>query len=270
MEQVFHKLLLNFTWWVNRKDEDGHNVFQGGFLGLDNIGVFDRSAALPAGWHIEQADGTGWMAMYCLDMLTIALELARTRPAYEDMATKFFEHFIYIANAFYNMGGSGVSLWDEEDGFFYDVLHTPDGGFVPLRVRSLVGLMPVCAVTALEPDLLEKLPRFRRRMEWFIKYRPQVMENIGTLTKPGDGGRLLLSIANQSQLERVIQRMLDPEEFLSDFGLRSLCKHHADHPFTWHLDGQDYTVAYEPAESSSWLFGGNSIGGDTSGSPSTT
>jgi len=258
LERVFHKLLLNFTWWVNRKDHDGHNVFQGGFLGLDNIGVFDRSAPLPTGGHMEQADGTAWMAAYCLNMLAIALELARTRPAYEDVATKFFEHFIYIANAFYDMGGHGVSLWDEQDGFFYDVLHASDGGFVPLKVRSFVGLIPLLAVETLEPDLLERLPRFRRRMNWFIKYRPRLVSNVCSLTMPGEGDRRLLAIVSKGKLARVMRRMLDPAEFLSDYGLRSLSKYHADHPYSWRVGGQVYTVPYEPAESSTGLFGGNS------------
>ncbi len=258
LERVFHKLLLNFTWWVNRKDHDGHNVFQGGFLGLDNIGVFDRSAPLPTGGHMEQADGTAWMAAYCLNMLAIALELARTRPAYEDVATKFFEHFIYIANAFYDMGGHGVSLWDEQDGFFYDVLHASDGGFVPLKVRSFVGLIPLFAVETLEPDLLERLPRFRRRMNWFIKYRPRLVSNVCSLTMPGEGDRRLLAIVSKGKLARVMRRMLDPAEFLSDYGLRSLSKYHADHPYSWRVGGQVYTVPYEPAESSTGLFGGNS------------
>jgi hypothetical protein len=258
LEQAFHKLLLNFTWWVNRKDHDGHNVFQGGFLGLDNIGVFDRSAPLPTGGHIEQADGTAWMAMYSLNMLAIALELARTRPAYEHIATKFFEHFIYIANAFYNMAGQDVSLWDEQDGFFYDVLHTPDDTFVPLRVRSFVGLIPLLAVQALKPDQLQNLPRFRRRMEWFLEYRPHLVENVAPLRELGSHGRYQLSIVGRDQLARILERVFDPDEFLSDYGLRSLSRHHATQPFGCHVGGQAYTVRYEPAESSTGLFGGNS------------
>jgi hypothetical protein len=258
LERIFHKLLLNFTWWVNQKDHDGNNVFQGGFLGLDNIGVFDRSAPLPTGGHIEQADGTAWMGMYCLDMLAIALELARTRPAYEDVATKFFEHFLYIANAINHLSGSAVGLWDQEDGFYYDVLHLADGTFVPLKVRSLVGLIPLFAVETLEPDLLEKLPRFRRRMEWFIKYRPHLVANVCPLTEPGEEGRFLLSIASRPQLERVMQRMLDRKEFLSEYGLRSLSRFHAEQPYVFEVDGQVHVVRYEPAESTTDLFGGNS------------
>jgi hypothetical protein len=258
LERIFQKLLLNFTWWVNRKDQDGNNVFQGGFLGLDNIGVFDRSRLLPIGGHIDQADGTAWMGMYCLNMLTIALELARTRPAYEDMATKFFEHFVYIANAINTMMGEDVGLWDPEDGFFYDVLHLPDGSFQPLRVRSLVGLVPLLAVGTIKPDLLQKLPRFRNRLEWFIKYRPQLVGNLCSLTKPGGEGRMLLSFVEPERLVRVLRRVLDPAEFLSDHGLRSLSKHHASHPYEFAYGDQVHSVAYEPAESRSSLFGGNS------------
>ena len=258
LERAFHKLLLNFTWWVNRKDADGNNVFQGGFLGLDNIGVFDRSAPLPTGGHIEQADGTAWMGMYCLNMLAIALELARKDTAYEDVATKFFEHFIYIANAIMNLSGDGVSLWDEADGFFYDQLHLPGGHYVPLRIRSLVGLIPLFAVETLEPDLLQLLPRFRERMEWFIKYRPHLVENIASLTEPGEGGRLLLSVVSRSQLERVLPRMLDESQFYSPYGIRSLSRQHQEHPYTLQVGSTTHAVHYEPAESRSGLFGGNS------------
>jgi hypothetical protein len=226
-------------------------VFQGGFLGLDNIGIFDRSAPLPTGGYIQQADGTAWMGMYCLNMLAIALELARINPSYEDVATKFFEHFIYIANAIHNLGGEGVSLWDNEDGFFYDVLSLPNGDYVPLRTRSFVGLIPLFAVETLEPDLLEKLPRFRHRMEWFIKYRPQLVEHIASLTEPGDDGRRLLSIVDRDELAQILKRMLDRSEFLSEFGLRSVSKYHEANPYAWHTDGQVHTLKYEPAESSS-------------------
>ena len=258
LEQIFHKLLLNFTWWVNRKDVDGHNVFQGGFLGLDNIGVFDRSAPLPTGGHLEQSDGTAWMAMYCLNMLAIALELARTRPAYEDVATKFFEHFIYIANAFYNVGGHDVSLWDDADGFFYDVLHTPDDTFVPLRIRSFVGLMPLLAVETLEAELLQALPRFKRRLEWFLQYRPHLSANVASLTEVGVHGHYQLAIIGREKLARILARIFDPAEFLSDYGLRSLSRHHADHPYNFRAGGQVYSVRYEPAESRTGMFGGNS------------
>ncbi len=258
LEKVFHKMLLNFTWWVNRKDVDGHNVFQGGFLGLDNIGVFDRSQPLPTGGHIEQADGTGWMAFYSLNMLAMALELARTKPAYEDVATKFFEHFVYIANAFYNMGGRGISLWDEEDGLFYDVLHLPDDSFAPLRVHSFVGLIPLLAVLTLEPQQLEALPDFRRRVEWFVKYRPHLVEHIAPLSELGAHQHYELALVGREQLSRILARVFDPEEFLSDYGVRSLSRFHAAEPFRFDVDGRIHTVAYEAAESRSGLFGGNS------------
>jgi len=258
LERVFHKLLLNFTWWVNRKDADGNNVFQGGFLGLDNIGVFDRSHGPPLDGHLEQADGTAWMAMYCLNMLAIALELARHDIAYEDVATKFFEHFIYISNAIYGKTRQGMSLWDEEDGFFYDVLHMPGDHFLPFKVRSFVGLIPLFAVETLEPDLLEQLPRFRRRMEWFLKNRPWLVDHIASLTEPGEGERRLLSLVPLSNLGRILAKMLNPDQFLSPYGLRSLSREHADEPYALNVDGHVYRVGYEPADSQSGLFGGNS------------
>ncbi|RMG97363.1 MAG: glucosidase [Chloroflexi bacterium] len=257
LERVFHKLLLNFTWWVNRKDADGNNVFQGGFLGLDNIGVFDRSAPLPTGGHMEQADGTAWMGMYCLNMLAMALELARSKPAYEDVATKFFEHFIYIANAINNTCGH-TGLWDEEDGFYYDQIHLPDGRFIPLKIHSFVGLIPLFAAEILDTNLLEQLPRFRRRMEWFLRYRPQLVTNVAPLVEMDQNGRILLSIVDQHKLTRVLQRMLDPQQFLSNYGLRSLSKEHETTPFVFYLNGQQFQVRYEPAESTTGLFGGNS------------
>lgn len=258
LERVFHKLLLNFTWWVNREDTEEHNVFQGGFLGLDNIGVFDRNAPLPTGGQLEQADGTAWMGMYCLNMLAIALELARHLPVYEDVATKFFEHFIYIANAI-NKGLDGrEGLWDEGDGFYYDLIRTPEGRRFPLRLRSFVGLIPLFAVETLEPDLLELMPRFRRRMEWFINYRPALVANIAPLTQPGPAGRRLLSLVDAHQLSRVLRRMLDEKQFLSPYGLRSVSKEHEAHPYVIQAGGQVHSVRYEPGESSSGLFGGNS------------
>ena len=259
LERVFHKLLLNFTWWVNRKDAEGKNVFQGGFLGLDNIGVFDRSRPLPTGGRLEQADGTAWMAMYCVNMLAMALELARTRPAYEDVATKFFEHFIYIANALSAMGSqTGVSLWDEEDGFYYDVLHTEEGRFIPLKIRSFVGLVPLLAVEALEPELLDALPAFKTRLEWFIKNRPHLVQNVASLTEMGEHGHYQLAVVGREKLTRILQRVFDPQEFLSNYGLRALSKYHADHPYEFEVNGVLNSVHYEPAESSSGLFGGNS------------
>ncbi len=257
LEKIFHKLLLNFTWWVNRKDTDGKNVFQGGFLGLDNIGVFDRSAPLPTGDHIEQSDGTSWMGMYCLNMLAIALELAKQDPAYEDVASKFFEHFVYIAHATRDLGEEGINLWDDADGFYYDVLHG-GGAAYPMKVRSIVGLVPLFAVETLEPDIVDKLPGFKRRMQWFIDNHPEFREHVEMASRPGGGTRRLLAIVARTQLPRVLRFMLDEAEFLSPYGVRALSRYHRDHPYVLHLDGTDYRVDYEPAESSSSLFGGNS------------
>ncbi|PJF41703.1 MAG: glucosidase [Chloroflexi bacterium] len=258
LEKVFHKLLLNFTWWVNRKDSDENNVFEGGFLGLDNIGVFDRNTPLLGESVLEQADGTAWMSMYCLNMLAIALELARTKPAYEDVATKFFEHFIYIADAIYDMDGRGIGLWDDEDGFFYDVLSMPGRHYNALKLRSFIGLIPLFAVEILDGDLLEQLPRFRRRMEWFIQYRPHLIKNVASLTQKGQYDCRLLSIIDDDKLKRIMTRMLDTAEFLSDYGLRSMSRVYAEQPFHFRLDGREHIVHYEPAESNSGLFGGNS------------
>ena len=257
LEKVFHKLLLNFTWWVNRKDAEGKNVFQGGFLGLDNIGVFDRSAALPTGGHLEQSDGTSWMGMYCLNMLAIALELARDDPAYEDVASKFFEHFVYIAHAMHDLGGEGLSLWDEQDGFFYDVLHT-DGQHARIKVRSLVGLIPLLAVQAIEPEIVDKLPGFKRRMQWFIDNHPELSEHVEEMTQPNGCVRRLLSIVSREQLPRVLRIMLDEAEFLGPHGIRAVSRCHRDHPYVLRIDGMEHRIDYEPAESSSGLFGGNS------------
>jgi len=258
LECAFHKLLLNFTWWVNRKDLEGHNVFQGGFLGLDNIGVFDRSAPLPTGGHLEQSDGTAWMGMFCLNMLTIALELARENRAYEDVATKFFEHFLYIAGAINNVDGDGIALWDEGDEFFYDVLHLPDGRRERLGVRSLVGLIPLLAVETIEPDLLDALPGFKARLEWFLTHEPRLAGLVSRWREPGMGERRLLALLRGHRMKRVLARMLDPEEFLSDHGIRAVSRYHAAHPYVLHVDGMRHGVAYEPAESQSGLFGGNS------------
>ncbi|MCC3416158.1 MULTISPECIES: glucosidase [unclassified Microcoleus] len=258
LQRVFHKLLLNFTWWVNRKDMAGNNVFQGGFLGLDNIGIFDRSAELPTGGYLNQADGTSWMGMYCLNMLAIALELAKADDSYEDIASKFFEHFLYIADAIDGIGESNIALWDEVDGFYYDALHLPDGQQLPLKVRSLVGLIPLYAVIVLELETLEKFPGFKRRMQWFIRNRPDLKENVACMETPGMGARRLLAIAYRSKLQRILQRMLDEAEFFSPFGIRAISKYHQDHPYCLQLGGNDYFVRYEPAESSTGLFGGNS------------
>ena len=256
LERVFQKLLLNFTWWINRKDPEGRNIFQGGFLGLDNIGVFDRSAPLPTGGHLEQSDGTAWVAMFSLNMLAIALELAQDNAAYEDMASKFFEHFLHIARAMAEMGHDGIDLWDEADGFFYDVLHTPDGGR-PLKIRSLVGLVPLFSALVIEPEQLAKAPRFARRMRWFLENRPQLARLV-TAQPMEDQTRRLLSLVGEDRLVRVLRTMLDEREFLSPFGIRALSRHHAEHPYILDIDGHSHRVEYEPAESSSDLFGGNS------------
>ncbi len=258
LERVFHKLLLNFTWWVNRKDRDGRNVFQGGFLGLDNIGVFDRSAPLPTGGYLDQSDGTAWMGMYCLNMLALALELARADRAYSDVASKFFEHFLFVAAALNNLGGSGISLWDDTDEFFYDVLHLPDGEVVPLKVRSLVGLLPLLAVQTIEPDLLEMLPGFAGRMEWLLEHRPDLASLVSRWNEPGVGERRLLALTRGHRMKCLLRRMLDPNEFLSDHGVRSLSKYHAEHPYVFYVKGTAYTVQYQPAESTTGSFGGNS------------
>jgi hypothetical protein len=259
LKRVFQKLLLNFTWWVNRKDEHGMNIFQGGFLGLDNIGVFDRSAPLPTGGHIAQSDGTSWMAMYALNLLAIALELAKEDPSYEDVASKFWEHFLYIARAMNNRGAEDIRLWNEEDGFFYDVLHLPGKGeSFPMKVRSLVGLIPLYAVETLEPELLDRLPGFRRRMEWFIENRPDLTANVECMRTPGRGERRLLSVVSREQLRRVLAVMLDENEFLSPHGIRAISRFHRDNPYVLHVNGDAHRVDYEPAESSTGLFGGNS------------
>jgi len=252
LARVFHKLLLNFTWWVNREDAEGKNVFQGGFLGLDNIGVFDRSAPLPTGGHIEQSDGTSWMGMYCLNMLAIALELAKEDPAYEDVASKFFEHFVYIAHAM-----NTLDLWDEVDGFYYDVLRT-DGAACRLKVRSMVGLIPLFAVETLEPEVVERLHGFKRRMQWFIDNHPEFREHVETATKPGVGPRRLLAIVPRERLPRVLGYMLDEAEFFSPHGIRAVSRFHKDHPYVLSLNGTEHRVDYEPAESTGGLFGGNS------------
>jgi len=258
LKRVFQKLLLNFTWWVNRKDADGMNIFQGGFLGLDNIGVFDRSAPLPTGGHIAQSDGTSWMAMYALNLLAIAMELAKEDPSYEDVASKFWEHFLYIANAMNNRGDDEIKLWDEHDGFFYDVLHLPQGKPFPMKVRSMVGLIPLFAVETLEPELLDRLPDFKRRMEWFIQNRSDLTANVACMRTPGNAERRLLSIVSQDQLRSVLRFMLDENEFLSPYGIRAISRFHKDQPYMLQVNGTQHRVDYEPAESSTGLFGGNS------------
>jgi hypothetical protein len=258
LKRVFKKLLLNFTWWVNRKDADGMNIFQGGFLGLDNIGVFDRSAPLPTGGHIAQSDGTSWMAMYALNLLAIAMELAKEDPSYEDVASKFWEHFLYIARAMNNRGDEEIKLWDEEDGFFYDVLHLPNGKPLPMKVRSMVGLIPLFAVETLEPELLDQLPDFKRRLEWFINNRSDLTQNVACMRTPGNADRRLLSVVTREQLPRLLRFMLDESEFLSPYGIRAVSRYHKDNPYVLQVNGTQHRVDYEPAESSTGLFGGNS------------
>jgi hypothetical protein len=253
LKRVFHKLMLNFTWWVNRKDADGRNVFQGGFLGLDNIGVFDRSKPFPGGGHLEQSDGTSWMAMYCLNMLSIALELASEEDDYEDVASKFWEHFVQIAAALNTFG-----LWDDEDGFYYDVLRHADESATRIKIRSMVGLIPLFAVESFDPALLERFPAFTRRLEWFIDNRADVTSAVACMRTLGESGRRLFAIVDPQRLERILKVMLDEAEFLSAHGVRALSRAHLSRPYRLQLDGHLYGVQYEPAESSSGLFGGNS------------
>ena len=256
LERVFHKLLMNFTWWVNRKDSEGANIFEGGFLGLDNIGIFDRSATLPSGWLLEQSDGSSWMAMYCLNMLKMALQLSVVDIAYEDIASKFFEHFLYIADAINHHDGSG--LWDEEDRFYYDRLRVSDGSHTLVRVRSMVGLVPLFATDTLEEQIVNRHPGFKKRMQWFIDHRRDLTAELAPMTRSGVEQRRLLSVVDQPRLARILQRVFDENEFLSPFGIRSLSRYHRDHPYNLPLDGMNFHIAYEPAESKSGTFGGNS------------
>jgi hypothetical protein len=253
LERMFHKLLINFTWWVNRKDEEGNNVFEGGFLGLDNIGLFDRSRPPPVAGVLEQSDGTAWMAMYCTSLLEMALRLADSDPTYEDVAIKFYEHFAYIAAAMHGRG-----LWNVEDGFFYDVIRSPDGTCTPVKVRSMVGVIPLLAVTTIHPSLAAKLPEFMERSQWFEENRPDLAAYIAHTRVPGMSDRRLLSIVGEEALQRALRRVLDPEEMLSPYGVRSLSRYHLEHPFTLEVDGHSWSIDYEPAESTTGLFGGNS------------
>jgi mannosylglycerate hydrolase MGH1-like protein len=257
LKTSFQKLLLNFTWWVNRKDRSGRNVFEGGFLGLDNIGVFDRSAPLPTGGYLEQADGTAWMALFCENMLEIASELALSDRDYEEMALKFVQHFLWIASAMGHMG-QDTGMWDEEDGFYYDVLRLPNGQAQRLKVRSMVGLLPLCAATVFEGELLAKSPEIAERLVWFLESRPELCAAIHNPLKQGVAGRRLASILDETKLRRVLAKMLDENEFLSPYGLRSLSRYHADHPYIVHAGGKEYRVCYLPAESDTGMFGGNS------------
>ncbi|MBC7892650.1 MAG: glucosidase, partial [Sphingobacteriaceae bacterium] len=258
LERVFHKLLLNFTWWVNLKDEGGNNIFGGGFLGMDNIGVFDRSAKLPTGGRLEQADGTGWMAMYTLNMLRIACEISLTRPVYQDMASKFFEHFLHIAGAIKSLGGEEISLWDEEDQFYYDMLHIPNGASILLKIRSMVGLIPLAAVEVLDHELLDRLPDFKRRVEWVLNNRPDLASLISRWYEPGKGETRLLSILRGHRMKMLLKRMFDETEFLSPHGIRSLSKFHLKNPYEFYVNGEVFRVDYTPAESTGSMFGGNS------------
>jgi hypothetical protein len=257
LKSSFQKLLLNFTWWVNRKDRSGRNVFEGGFLGLDNIGVFDRSAPLPTGGYLEQADGTAWMALFCQNMVEIAVELARTDADYAEMALKFIEHFLWIAAAMVHLG-QDTGMWDEEDGFFYDVLRLPNGQAQRLKVRSMVGLLPLCAATVFEGELGHQYPELEERFAWFLEARPELVAAIHDPRKPGYAGRRLGAILDETKLRRVLTTMLDENEFLSPYGLRSLSRYHAEHPYVARVGGQEFRVSYLPAESDSGMFGGNS------------
>ena len=263
LERVFHKLMLNFTWWVNRKDAKDRNIFQGGFLGLDNIGIFDRSAPLPTGGYIDQADGTSWMAMYCLNLLRISLELALHNPVYQDIATKFFEHFLSIAEAMNSVGrakgdGNGIGLWDQHDEFYYDVLNLPDGSMRPLKIHSMVGLVPLFAVETLEPEMLAKLPEFTKRLQWYLKYRTDLTDLISRWTVPGVGERRLLSLLRGHRMKMLLERMLDETRFLSPYGIRSLSQMHLQKPYVFECNDHPMSVRYEPGESESGAFGGNS------------
>ncbi len=258
LERIFHKLMINFTWWVNRKDAMGNNIFEGGFLGLDNIGVINRDAKLPDGQHLEQADGTSWMAMYALNLMRIATELAATNKAYNDIASKFFEHFIYIANALSNLGGNENGLWDEQDGFYYDQLRMPDGSTEKMRVRSVVGLIPLFAAEVLDDNDIKNNPIFSKRMEWFSRNRPDLAALVSRWGETKGPGKHLVSLLRGFRMKSLLKYMLDENEFLSDYGVRSVSKYHLDHPCTMNVDGQQFTVKYTPAESDSGLFGGNS------------
>lgn len=258
LARIFHKLLINFTWWINRKDSEGNNVFEGGFLGLDNVGAFDRNVMFGDGVKLEQSDATSWMGMFCLNMLTIALELASEDRSYEDVATKFLEHFFYIANAMNSMGLENLELWDEEDGFYYDLLRRPDGTGERIKLRSCVGLIPLFAVTTLAPDVMTQFPGFHERLTWFLSNRPEFLTNIADVMEEGVGSRRVLSLVPLDRLKRVVARMTDEREFLSPHGLRSISAIYRNNPFTLHFNGATYTVDYQPAESKTTAFGGNS------------
>jgi hypothetical protein len=258
LERMFHKLLLNFSWWVNRKDAEGRNIFQGGFLGLDNVGIFDRSSTLPTGGRLDQADGTAWMAAYALDLMRIGLELAVANKAYIDIAVKFFEHFLYIAEAVSCNEGCDTGLWDDQDKFFYDVLHLPDGQRVPLRIRSVIGLIPLFAVHVLEERVYGDLPGLRERLAWFLDHRPNLAKLVSRWSEPGKGNTALLSLLRGERMKALLRRALDESEFLSDHGVRSMSRAYRDAPFVFLHDGASFCVKYQPAESDTTVFGGNS------------
>ena len=258
LERMFHKLMLNFMWWVNREDAQGRNIFQGGFLGLDNIGVFDRSQPLPTGGTVNQSDGTAWMAMYALNLMRIALELAREDHIYEDAASKFFEHFLYISRAMSDIAGQGIGLWDETDNFYYSVVSLPNGQNVPIRLRSVVGLIPLFAVEVIEQEMLEMMPRFWDRLKWFFEKRPDLASLVSRWREPGSKSRRLLALARAFRMKCILARMLDEEEFLSPYGIRALSKYHLAHPYAVDFNGSHYEVDYDPAESRSRIYGGNS------------
>jgi hypothetical protein len=258
LERAFHKLLLNFTWWINRKDTEGNNIFEGGFLGLDNISVFDRSSFLPGGGYLEQADGTSWMAMYCLNLLGLALELAKKDAVYQDVATKFFEHFVYIGAAINKMGGRTGGLWNEDDGYYYDVLRLPDGSYFPVSARTISGLVPLLAVAVADREAIASFGDFAKRLRWFAKYRPELLSGLGDMTRKGVEDRVRLAIVDTDKLARVLKPVLDPEQLLSPHGIRSVSKYYHEHPFVLAVNGDRFTLDYAPAESTTNLFGGNS------------
>lgn len=258
LEEVFHKLLLNFTWWVNKKDYNGNNIFQGGFLGMDNIGVFDRSSQLPTGGYLEQSDGTSWMAMFTLNMLRMSLELAKENPTYQSLATKFFEHFLYIAGAMANVGDEGINLWDSDDEFFYDVLHTPNNRSFRMKVRSMVGLIPLFAVEVIDDEIFDTMPEFTARLRWFLNNRPDLANLISRWNEKGKGERHLLSLLRGHRMKKLLKRMLDEAEFLSEYGVRALSRTHLESPYKMSVNGTLFTVTYTPGEADSFLFGGNS------------
>ena len=253
LEKVFHKLLLNFTWWVNRKDAGGNNIFEGGFLGLDNIGVFDRNMHLPEGMRLEQADATSWMAMYTLNLLRVAVELSEFRDVYEDIAAKFFEHFLYIAGTM-----SGMDLWNEEDNFYYDRLRFPDGSHVPLKVRSIIGFIPFFAVEVLDDRGIRYCPEFSERMKWFSQNRPDLANLVFGWLGKNQQGKHLVSILNSDRMRLILKHMLDENEFLSEYGIRSLSRYHLDHPYCFKINGDSLHIQYSPGESDNNIYGGNS------------